>query len=71
MPCHTLRTVIILFLPPPLVALSFLLLVALGVKLQLIVERFGLLLAVSVHLGADAVASLIVTDVLWEWGLAR
>ena len=37
--------------------------------LQLVVERYGLILAVGVHLAGDAAVSLIVTDMLWKWGL--
>ena len=58
------------FLPLPLCAAAFLGLVGLGVLLQLIVERVGLVLAVGVHLAYDLCASLIIADVLFGWGLA-
>ena len=61
--------VVILILPLPLVILAYVFLIGLGMQLQLIVERFGLVLSVGVHLAADLTASLIVCDVLWEWGI--
>ena len=61
--------VILNFLPVVLVMVGFVFLVAFGVMLQLVVERYGLILAVGVHLAGDAAVSLIVTDMLWKWGL--
>ena len=58
------------FLPLPLCAAIFVGLVCLGVALQLIVERVGLVLAVGFHLAYDLCASLIIADVLFGWGLA-
>lgn len=57
------------FLPLPLVALGFIGLVSLGVVLQVVVEHVGIIFSVGIHLAFDAVASLIVTDILWRWGL--
>ena len=58
------------FLPGWLISLAYLGLVGLGVALQLVNERIGLIFAVGVHCAIDAVASLIIADILFQWGLA-
>jgi hypothetical protein len=57
------------FLPPMLVALAAPFLFSLGLTLQLMVERHGLVLAAMVHSAFDIVACLILSDILWPWGL--
>ena len=61
--------VVMVFLPAPLVACVYAFLVAFGLQLQLIVRHVGLVLAVSVHFAGDMAVSIIVTDLLWRWGL--
>ena len=58
------------FIPPVLAALSFCGLVIIGLSLQHIVYRYGLILAVAVHFAYDACVSLIVADVIWGLGIA-
>ena len=61
--------IVISFLPLPLVAAAYVGLVGLGVALQLIVERWGMLLAILVHAAYDLTASLLIADVLFRWGI--
>ena len=57
------------FLPPALCVAAYLGLVALGVLLQLLVDRFGLVLAILVHAAYDLTASLLVADIIFAWGI--
>ena len=59
------------FLPRLLVPVAYCLLVGLGMMLQLLVARFGLVLACGVHLAYDATACVILADALWGLGLYR
>ena len=58
------------FLPMALCLLSFVCLAMLGLALQGVLARVGLIAAIGVHLAVDACLSLIIADVLWRWGLA-
>ena len=55
--------------PSTIVILAFPFLVGLGLTLQLLVERFGLVLTTLVHCAFDIVACLILSDILWDWGI--
>ena len=43
------------------------LIVPLGICLQLVVERIGLVLATAIHCAIDVVASVIFAGILWDW----
>lgn len=61
--------VMMAFLPTPLIALAFVLLIGLGVALQVSVDRIGLIFAVILHCSFDVVACILFADVVWSWGL--
>lgn len=64
--------VVMLFSKSPLVlSFAFLGLVGLGYSLQLMLERYGLVLTVAVHAAADAAACLVVADLVWRLGIAK
>ena len=59
------------FLPLALVLGCGVGLTLLGLALQRVVERLGLIVAIVAHGACDAVVSVIVADVVWSWGLAE
>ena len=56
-------------LPFGLCVAAYLGLVALGVLLQLVVERFGVVLAILLHAAVDLTASLLIADIIFGWGI--
>ena len=59
------------FLPLALVLGCGVGLTLLGLALQRVVERLGLIVAIVAHGACDAVVSVIVADVVWSWGLVE
>jgi len=62
--------VTMLLLQPTLVVLSACGLVALGLILQAVVERFGLLVATGLHASLDVAACMIFADIVWSLQMA-
>ena len=59
-----------LLLRPSLVVLSACGLLVLGLTLQAVVERYGLLVAVGLHAALDAAACMVFADIVWSLKMA-